>query len=339
MEASCIRDEVPAGQQRVRSSAGNQGTGWNGSCEVLDQRERDNAESRGRGYPVSMWLASQGSIKHVSGHHNHDYVYFASPLTGDFSVEADTTTFDLHDIQLAYGGIWSGAAWDGRSAVHGAFRFDMPNIPLDPPLTRMFDTMRVRLSVSDRIRRTFVNGRLIHQNALTEHHDPWLAIHSWWLTDGAVRNLRITGTPIIPETIQMITPDLDGWNSYYNESVGWQNADWRVSVIESGDSGELQKSMEIHGSRQSDVPDSFSESLLRYHRPMMEDGTIEYDFFYQTNQSVTHPALDRLCLILRPDGVYTHWATDGRYDPTTIGPDNLSLDQQSQRHGRKTAAH
>ena len=62
--------------------------------------------------------------------------------------------------------------------------------------------------------------------------------------------------------------------------------------------------------------------LLRYQRPLMEDGSIEYEFFYDPDHFETHPALDRLAFILDPSGIREHWIGDGRYDRTDLAPDN-----------------
>ena len=109
---------------------------------------------------------------------------------------------------------------------------------------------------------------------------------------------------------------------------------------------------------------SQTESVLHYHRPLAEDGEIEYEFFYSspdtrsrtressdqpaidrslttsaTGQSliVVHPALDRLTFLLRPDGVALHWMTDGQFDSTGAQPGNVVIEQENRRVGPGTA--
>ena len=55
---------------------------------------RMTSETRGAGYPHSVWRVMPGEATHLAGHHD-DYLYYASPLTGNFSVEADLTTFEF----------------------------------------------------------------------------------------------------------------------------------------------------------------------------------------------------------------------------------------------------
>jgi hypothetical protein len=70
---------------------------------------------------------------------------------------------------------------------------------------------------------------------------------------------------------------------------------------------------------------------LRYHRPLLEDGQLEYEFFYEPNKTMVHPALDRLVFVLDPAGVKIHWLTDAQYDRTGLAPDNLSEEPANRR--------
>jgi hypothetical protein len=297
---------------------------------------RSTSESRGAGYPHAVWQIHSGSAFHRVGH-DHDYLYFQSPLRGQFVVEADSTTFGLQDIQLGFGNHWAGSAWDLTSVVNANFRHDLPALPLDPPLTRMLKSMRVRLEVNEDAR-LVINGRHVHTRPVPKSSDPWLSIHSWWLAHGTVNNLRITGEPVIPDTVSMITPDLSGWLPYYDQSIGWSDADWSVREVNSAKEAKPQatsifssQGLEMVGRLRPNLNGVFSESLIRYHRPMIEDGTIEYEFYYEPGRSLVHPALDRLCLILSPSGIDLHWATDGRHDPTDLEPDNRYHEPQHSR--------
>src|SRR5439155_17424932 len=68
------------------------------------------------------------------------------------------------------------------------------------------------------------------------------------------------------------------------------------------------------------------ENIIRYHRPMLEDGEVRYEFFYDPDPKVptiVHPALDRLVCLVEPSGVKIHWLTDGRWDRTGLSPGNV----------------
>jgi hypothetical protein len=135
-----------------------------------------------------------------------------------------------------------------------------------------------------------------------------------------VRNLRITGDPQIPEELNLSTlPDLTGWVSYYDEPLTGDNRAWE------------KRGEEIIARAFTDLPGSKQESVLQYHRPMLEDGEIEYEFFYEPGKAATHPALDRLVLLLDPDGVKLHWLTDAQHDRTGLAPDNVIVEPENRR--------
>ena len=69
---------------------------------------------------------------------------------------------------------------------------------------------------------------------------------------------------------------------------------------------------------------SYRESILHYHRPVLEDGEIRYEFFYDPGRVEVFPAIDRAVFVLHPEGVQLHWLTDGGWDRTEITPDNQS---------------
>ena len=71
--------------------------------------------------------------------------------------------------------------------------------------------------------------------------------------------------------------------------------------------------------------------MLRYHRPMLEDGEITYEFYYEPGKAMVHPALDRLAFLLEPDGVKIHWMTDAQYDRSGLKPDNAAVEPDNRR--------
>lgn len=280
---------------------------------------RMNNVTRGAGYPLASWKTRQGRVRHVSSH-DHDYLYYQSPLTGDFAVEADLSTFSYKDIHVGYGNFWAGPGYDLKSCLAGCFQKDLSSQAIEPKLTEPGKTMRVRLTVREGIRRTFVNGRLVYERKHGLHGDPWLSIHSPWYTNGFVENVAVSGNPVVPDKIDLIAQeDLPGWVPYFEESAQ-RYGDWRWEAAKTvfGDT------VVLRGRRNPYAQTNF-ESLLRYHRPMLEDGVIEYDFLYNEHSETpfhTHPALDRCVFLLSPEGVQLHWITDGKYDRTDVDPAN-----------------
>ena len=128
-----------------------------------------------------------------------------------------------------------------------------------------------------------------------------MGIHSWNRSRCEIMNLRITGAPTVPDAVQLIADgDLNGWAPYY----GQQSVDgtWQSQTTAEG--------VCINNPRRPELADTVAERVLKYQRPMFEDGSIEYEFFYQPGTVEVHPALGRLCFLLSPDGVRHHWHTD-----------------------------
>ncbi len=277
--------------------------------------------THGLGYPTASWQIQRGDVRHVTGH-DDDYLYYAIPLNGNFAVEADTSTFNYKDIHTSFGGYWAGPGYDLKACLVGNFRQGNPSSRIDPPLSPPGESMRVRLIVRDGVRTTYINGREVYQRPHPVASDPWLAIHSAWYCNGSVQNLFVSGAPTIPEVISLATtPDLPGWLPYFDSVPGRRDSDWRLDV--QPDKEAESDSALLIGRRRADLAGSFTESLLRYHRPMMEDGTIDYEFFWKNDAVEVHPALDRLCFVLQPTGAKTHWVTDGRFDGTGLDPANV----------------
>jgi hypothetical protein len=204
----------------------------------------------------------------------------------------------------------------------GDFRGKLGTYPIDPPLWRRtdLDFLHYRVEVKDGVASTFFNGRKVREVPLGADHDPWVGIRSAGHSQGGIRDLRITGNPIIPAELRLLhDTQLTGWVAYYDETIGGDATDWRYD------------GKELVG-RQDDEAVGDQQSLVYYHRPMVEDGSIEYEFFYDDASAHVHPALDRLAFLLDPKGVKIHWCTDGAHDRTGL-PASNSHDEPENRRG------
>lgn len=282
---------------------------------------RITASERGPGSPITHWDSSPDEpfVENLSGH-AIDTLYFQSPLRGDFQVECDVTAFGWRDSHLMNAGYWAAPVYNRTQYRAGTFRRDWPRGAIEPRLMKPGETMTYRTAVKNGIVTFSVNGRLIHSHGLTEDFDPWLAIRSMDRNNTGVHNLRITGNPEIPDTINMCAlEDLPNWHTYYLDG----ESDW----MQRGD----VPGGRIVGAGRPEYAGGHAERALFYHRPMLEDGTIEYDFRYEPGRWIVHPALDRLAMMLDPSGVKVHWVTDGGYDNTGLPPDNAFEEPENRR--------
>ncbi|QDU38077.1 translocation protein TolB [Maioricimonas rarisocia] len=283
---------------------------------------RKRAVSRGRGYPQARWIPYEDHRLHLPGH-DEDYLYYRLPLRGDFEVQCDLRGHGT--TQFLAAGTVLGVRGDLSLIDLGTFRDGSRPERIDPPFARLDTWVRYRAVFHDGRCDVSVNGRPLHSQPLGPHHDPWIGVRSWWRNTARIRDVRISGDPTIPsELVLSESPDLAGWYSYYDDPVATERARW---IFETDQNGKGQ----IVGRPMRTLADAWWESLLQYHRPLVEGGTIEYEFRYVPGEYDVHPALDRLVFMLEPDGVRIHSLTDGRHDATGISPANMTEEPGNRR--------
>ena len=292
--------------------------------------------TRGTGIPASQWVQSSGRVANIVSH-GDDYLYFAIPMRGEFQLECDVSAFNWAEARPCVAAQWVSPVYDHKNYELGNLRVTHQWRPIAPPLTRTFESLHMRSGVTEQQITTTVNGRVIHQHELPANHDPWVALRSGAMQEGWASNVRITGTPEIPETIEMTaTTELESWVPYCDGGVGdhWLPIDGggmqSLRISEAVGSPAVVASPEIAPAETtSDIDPEYLEEAIFYNRPMVEDGTIEYEFFYREGQLNAHPALDRLCLLMKPDGIRVHWLTDGKYERTELAPDNETIEPKN----------
>ena len=248
-------------------------------------------------------------------------------------MECELTSFGYRETQISYAARTVALMSDRKNYhIWNLGRFQSAN-PINPPFAAIGPWYKFKLAVKNGTYTAFVEDRKIHQSTLPESHDAWLALASKPETNGGVRNLRITGNPVIPESLALsVGPTLGGWlNDYYDDPKLWSKQGDEIVgsrlldpeiPVDPANPGEARPAGK-KGSKQ--------ESVLKYNRPMLEDGEIIYEFFYEPNEVMVHPALDRLTFLIEPDGVKIHWMTDAQHDRTGLGPDNTSIESDRRR--------
>ncbi len=305
------------------------------------------ARTRGGGYPLGSFDAIGRELS-LRGGHDFDMAYFQSPLRGNFEVRMKLTQFDHRELQPLVGGISTVVKYDSKNMKLQSIRSAVQEMPLAAelvPRTRTWGDYRI--VVQDGHYTSYVNGQKLYEQNLPPNFDPWIAIQGWaGQSTRIARNVVITGEPEIPPELDLLAPpDLQGWLAdYYGTAAGQAPYPWRRE-----DDVLISPQSVLRGA----VPGRLKvENVLRYHRPMLEDGVISYEFYYDPDARiagqvdpqqqrflagnpapvvnwlpgpvVVHPALDRMVCLLEPDGVKLHWLTDGRFDRTGVSPGNVT---------------
>ncbi len=214
---------------------------------------------------------------------------------------------------MMYGGVGLAPGPDAKQLQRWQLGADPAELTVNPPLERPGEWSAFRLVVNGGRSTTYWNGRKIHEEPLAPDGDPWLALVCPAAETGSARKVTISGNPQIPEKLKLSAlPELSGWlDDEYDRTPTGELADWE------------KRGDEIVGRLRTDVPHgSKQESVLRYHRPMIENGRIAYEFYFEPGQAMVHPALDRMVFLIEPAGVGIHWLTDGAFERTGLAPEN-----------------
>ncbi|MBS0202102.1 MAG: DUF1583 domain-containing protein [Planctomycetes bacterium] len=302
--------ELPVGQ--VTSPRGQ----WSQSTQI-------KAATRAQGI-IPSWRFSGTDSVHLGGDGN-DLLYFQSPLRGTFTIEGDVATFGWRETSLMYGTEWAGPNYTLQSVdlgnLYTSWNRKQPPIKFDP----LGDWFRLKVEVTPQRIVYSANGKVFQESPVTATTDPWLAIRSTGQYAASTRSLRITGQPEIPAELHLSKrDDLHGWwADTYSDPMNGNNPSWKKV-------GE-----EIIGRKTVNWAGRQRESLLQYHRPMLEDGEITYDFFYIPNPAQAHqvhPALGQMVMLLDPAGVKIHWLTAAQFERGGLAHDN-SFDEPEHRRG------
>jgi hypothetical protein len=306
-------DDKDKAEGRPPSRSSRDPAGW---ARVTHSR----AETRGQGLPMAQWDARDGEFMHHPGH-DIDMMYLSAPLRGDFQLDCEISTVPGRNIRVMYGGVGVNATALGTKLERFQLGKPASEIALTPPLGKLGDWSPFRLVVKDHRMTASLAGRQVSSTALPAECDPWLALLCRGKETGAARKITITGEPSVPLKLKLSAlPDLEGWlgDEYGTRSA--EDPDWD------------QRGEELTGKRIPNAPGSSQERVLRYHRPMLENGRIEYDFYCDPGKVMVHPAIDRLAFVIDQKGVKIHRLTDGAFERAGLAPENL-CDEPANRRG------
>lgn len=274
------------------------------------------AMTHGAGNAITQWGSFDWGVGKASAH-DFDLLHYQLPLRGNFDVEVDATV-GTFNTGLMFAGEWD-ALENAKEFVHGN-PLTHTKQDLERPLSRMPRQGRLRLRVRDGVCTTIINGVELHSRQLPENHDPWLSIYSRGRHLTRVSSVEITGSPVIPESVSLVTDEaLSGWIPYYGTGIGTPESDFHWSP---SDAGEDRPAIGIFGKKDPLPRGSCQERLLQYYRPVIGNESVEYEFLYEPEATLTHPAVDQLAFLITADGIVEHEVTDGQFGGIDAEPGN-----------------
>jgi hypothetical protein len=307
------------------------------------------AASIAGGAPAAMWQVHEDHILHLAGPGN-DVLFFRYPLTGEFDFTCQTQVGGDIGAEggLVYGGLHFEAlgnpevmtVWDGDHAHQ--IRRPCPFVRQES--TPVFN--RVSIRSTDNGAKFAANLHPLWFDGPSSKASPWLGLRSFGDRRPLFRNLKITGDPVIPREVRLADGDqLRGWLSgFFGETqppfggpAPSQESATAPQVATTGLPAASDWGIQggvIRAAKRESPDGTTLQSLLSYHRPLLESESVSYEFRYQPGQYEVHPALGRLAFLIEPDGVRIHWITAGERDWTGLPADNATLEPLYRRGPR-----
>jgi hypothetical protein len=184
------------------------------------------------------------------------------------------------------------------------------------------------MSVNENTLKIFLDDQEVFSEKIGPHRDPWFIIQSNAVNTAELRNLKITGSPTIPNKIDLTAgDDFFTWRNYY-DGENWSKRGEEMYHF----GGKFQPGYNNEYGENAPIPKNlFPEIAYYYQRPILEDGTIDYEFYYSPEKSMVYPMLDRLVFLIEPSGVKLHWLTDGYQEKSNLSSTNDRVEPQCKR--------
>lgn len=273
------------------------------------------------GKTVPIWVTDQKSrIDHVGGF-SDDYLWFRYPLTGNFRFEIETQDGGWSESELVIDGLRF-TALGNSSNVYLKTQSTSDWVRIPTKVAKKNDWNRCSVTLDKDFLSYHLNDTLIYREARKDR-PTWIGLHSEGAKKTSVRNIKISGEPTIPDSVDLIPEgSLRGWSGqYYGATLPTAGVN---TTKREQDAGSLQRYRSSPKPNQIDnlawtVKDgelisgrvqkqSFNgQNSIRYERPIGDGETLSYEFFYQEGKTEAHPSIGRTAYILRPSGVALHW--------------------------------
>lgn len=262
---------------------------------------------RMQGFRPSTWLYERGTLTHMPGD-AWNQLFFQSPLRGKFEIVARSSTVNHKEVSISIGRHSAEPKRDltktqvftmmhGSREVGGTLKLPIWDQSAD-----------FRIVVDGKKVTTFTNGVKIHEQTFEDPLDSWLVLQARTPRFmSTIRDLRIIGTPEIPDEIDLIR--MAGWSAWRADAYShWSSQD------ATSNAPYVRQNDEIVGNLREIGDSKNLESLFMYSRPLLEDGEITFETYYEPGKFEIHPAVGGIAYLLEADGVAKHRMTEARWE-------------------------
>lgn len=292
-----------------------------------------------RGQPRGVWLSHERHLLHLAGG-TTDLLLLRFPLVGEFEFVCETQEGGAigTDGGLVYGGLQFQAL--GRKDTLQIWDADSDHPMIRPSPFARYDVQpvfnHVSIHSSDDGAKFESNFHPVWFDDAAVGSSPWVGLRSSGAQRPVFRNIQIHGTPVIPREVELTSGDqLRGWQSgfFAETQPPFRAAGDTDSEPTSGFDWQLH-SGELHAAKLEDEAAAGKLGLLQYQRPLLDDEAISYEFMYDGDASIVHPAIGRLAFLLESGGVRVRWITSGETEWTGLQSDNAAIEPLNRRGPR-----
>lgn len=289
-------------------------------------------------------------VLHLGSGADQSLLMLKYPLAGDFKFSHTNLEREMGDSHCFYGGTayisqsvnptLTIMTVDGRTIVHSsnkAVKQDGDNLN-----ELVFDGPQVGVTVNG-------TEMVSDQRTVTM---PFVGLHFLGEAQAAVGDLRIDGAPTVLREVKPIGPQLRGWscpilagyliNAHLplgptSNVANVDNKRKRAEANAESQTTWFERDGELRSGKRSSKSNAGGQRHIQYLRPLIDDETMSYRFFYEAGQHEVHPSIGRVVFLLRPDGVKLRWLADDRslesfqisplheVDPTEVLGDGVPL--------------
>lgn len=244
------------------------------------------AETRAAGLPEGLWIQrADQSLQHVMGT-SSDMITWPQLLGDGTQVECRLHAAGGRFPAVGFGG-WDFQPNADDDSLHRSRAGRAEDERARPiPVVIDGDECNVRLTVANQTLVLTLNGRKVLEEPWASNRAGWLCFRAAENPGARISNLRIQSSESKLRSMQLDTSqDLDGWAApwFDDDDVFPKNSpasmDWRSSQAQ------------LVGIRRTILADTGSRSLLRYSRPLLENGTMTWSFFYSKGGRAAWPVI------------------------------------------------
>ncbi|MCS7471619.1 tetratricopeptide repeat protein [Stieleria sp. ICT_E10.1] len=275
--------------------------------------------------PPLYAVGPDGWISGTSGY-EQSHLMFKYPLSGSFTFSAEIQDGGWGEADVAYGGvIYQGNGWQQTAKIlgmgnRGQVEFKVGAIRQGKPNVEA-------VSVSaDRVQ-ALCNGEPYVSDTVTGSF-PFVSIHHHKYRTTHFRDVRFSGSPTIPDEVDLIDPTMRGWGVLtrgksipkmllpigpkQNEQSILKFREKMQADLANGplaDGWSVREGKLHYNGKPADSGSRASESAshIEYLRPIQDGESIEIEFYWKTGETEFSPTIGRTVMRLGPEGTTPDW--------------------------------